>query len=460
MAGSEPTTAGTRPSSEPEPAGRDSSGGLRVAIVRERLDPENLRSFVYSSPGRLITLGLLLIGLCLTAGALTSATVGERQQSLDILLYNTEPDAHSAHQLYAALSIADAAASTAFISGGLEPRTVRNRYTQALGEAAAELVTQSNHTIGPNAATDPDTRLRTGIATGLPVYAGLVETARTNNRNGYPVGAAYLSEASHQMQTTLLPMAEELQNHRFAAVTDAQRDHVRPPWLAIGLLILTLGALGLAQRDLARRWRRMINPGLLLASVAMLILLAWTVIAGSVSAAAMIDARDNGMTPATQLIQSRILAQQARAAETLKLVRRDTAGDYDRTYDAHIERLADVIGHYPDSAPTAAEVRGAVAALAGWRAAHQRMNEALDTGDFNRAAEVAIGPGATDASAYVEELNRALEHGLAQTRNTLRDRIAYASGVLNFLSAGAMVLGILAAGYVGLGIWPRLREYR
>ncbi|MGK8520977.1 hypothetical protein ACRS6B_05185 [Nocardia asteroides] len=460
MASSEPTTAELRPSSAPAAAGRDDPGGLSVAVVRERLDLANLRSFANSSPGRLIALGLLLIGLCLAAGSVTAATVGERQRSLDVLLYDTEPNAHSAHRLYTSLSIADAAASTAFIAGGLEPQAVRDRYTQAMGEAAAELVTQSDGAAGPDAAHDPDARLRTGIVTGLPVYSGLVETARTNNRSGYPVGAAYLSEASNQMQTTLLPMAEELHNHRSAAVTAAQRNHVRPPWPAIGLLILTLGVLVWVQRDLARRWRRVLNPGLLLASAAMLILLAWTVIAGSVSAASMIDARDDGAVPSSRLTESRILAQQARAAETLKLVRRDATGDYDRTYDADIERLADLIGDYPGSAPAADDVRNAVPALARWRVAHQRMNNALAKGDFNSAATVTTGPGSADATAQVEALDRSLEQGIAETRNTLRDEISQAARVLDFLGAGAMVLGILAAVYVGLGMWPRLREYR
>ncbi|WP_039802672.1 hypothetical protein [Nocardia araoensis] len=454
MASSEPTTAELRPSSAPEPAGRDDPGGLSVAVVRERLDLADLRSFANSSPGRLIALGLLLIGLCLAAGSVTAGTVGDRQQGLEVLLRDTEPDAHSALRLYTSLSIADAAASTAFISGGLEPQAVRDRYTQALGEASAELVTQSD------AAADPDARLRTGIVTGLPVYSGLVETARTNNRSGYPVGAAYLSEASNQMQTTLLPMAEELHNHRSSAVTDAQRNHVRPPWSAIGLLLLTLGVLVWVQRDLARRWRRVLNPGLVLASVAMLILLAWTVIAGSVSAAAMISARDDGAVPSSRLTESRILVQQARAAETLKLVRRDATGDYDRTYDADIERLADLIGKYPGSAPAANEVRNAVPALARWRVAHQRMNDALAKGDFNSAAVVATGPGSADATVQVEALDRSLEQGVAATRDKLRDKISQAARILDFLGAGAMVLGILAAGYVGLGIWPRLREYR
>ncbi|MET7770776.1 hypothetical protein [Nocardia sp. NPDC005366] len=458
MARTEQLAAPRPPSVGAEPA-RKYFAGLPAVVMREYLDPGNLRSFAQSSPGRLIALGLLLIGLCLAAGTLTAGTVSDRQQSLDVLLDDTEPEAYSAHRLYTTLSIADAAASTAFIAGGVEPEAVRDRYAQAVGEAAAELITRSGHA-GAVSDTPEDARLRTGIATGLPVYTGLIETARTNNRIGNPVGAAYLSEASNQIQTALLPMAERLHDHRSDAVDAAQREHVRPPWSAIILLILALAVLAWAQVELAKRWRRTFNAGLLLASAAMLILLAWTVIAGSVSAAAMIQGRDDGAVPASRLAESRILTQQARSAETLKLVRRDATGDYDRIYDIGTTRLEELLSGYPGDAPAADEASDARAALDRWRAAHARMNETLARGDFQGAAAVATGQSAADSAAQVDALDRALGDGLADTRDTLRGNISRASGVLNFLAPGAQVLGILAAGYVLLGLWPRLREYR
>lgn len=423
-----------------------------VAALRQQLDPANLRWFVVSSPGRLIVLGLVLIALCLSAGSNAADTVGSRQQTLDALLAQTEPDANSAHRLYSALSIADAAASTAFIAGGLEPQGVRDRYSQAIGEAAGELVAQST--------TGGDTALRTGIATGLPVYTGIIETARANNRNNYPVGAAYLSEASNQMQTELLPMAEELQSHRSAAVTNTQRNHVRPPWSSIAWLVIALVALIWVQTDVARRWHRVLNPGLLLASGAILILLAWTVIAGSISAASMIRGRDDGAVPASRLIESRIITQQARSAETLKLVRRDATGDYDRTYDSGILRLTELLNGYPKDAPAADDIAQARSALGRWQVAHQRMNDTLARGDYLGAATVATGPGAADAEAQVDALDRSLERAITETRNTLRSDISQAARVLDFLAPGATVLGFVAAGCVCVGIWPRLREYR
>ncbi|MFI5781016.1 hypothetical protein [Nocardia sp. NPDC051570] len=427
-----------------------------AAAVRRQLDATDLRAFARSSPARLIAVGLLLLGLCVIAGGVTAAAVSSRQHALDYLLDQAEPDANSAQRLYTSLSVADAAAGTAFISGGLEPKPVRDRYAQAIGEAAAELVTQSSST----GTTDPDGRLRTGIAAGLPVYTGIVETARANNREGHPVGAAYLSEASNLMQTGMLPTARELQERRSTAIVATQRHHVRPPWAAIILPIVALAGLVIAQLYLARRWHRMFNPGLLLASAILVVLLGWTVIAGSLSAVSTMHGRDDGSVPTADLTESRILVQQARTAETLKLVRRDASGDYDHTYDATIAQLTALLTRYPRHAPGFDDVGTARTALDRWREAHQRMNDALGRGDFLGASAVAIGPGAAEAAASVDALDSALGTGIGKTRNTLRGNISDAARTLDVLAPGALILALLAAALVLAGLWPRLREYR
>ncbi|MBO0856827.1 MAG: hypothetical protein J2P18_24015, partial [Nocardia sp.] len=304
---------------------------VEVAGVRHRFDTTRTRAFARSSPARLVALGLLLLALCLIAGTIIADDIGNRQRGLADLLAEAEPDANSAQDLYTSLSVADAAAGTAFISGGLEPAAVRDRYTQAIGQAAAELAARSETGSG-SAASGSDAALRTRMATELPVYTGLIETARTNNREGHPVGAAYLSEASNVMQTTLLPAARQFQQHRSAAITDGRLGPTVPPWMAIILPVLTLATLVAAQVYLARHWHRLLNPGMLAASAIVAILLIWVVTAGSISALSAADGRDRGAVPTTALAQGRILAQQARTAETLKLVRRDYSAGYDTTF--------------------------------------------------------------------------------------------------------------------------------
>ncbi|MCU1648679.1 MAG: hypothetical protein JWN03_8954 [Nocardia sp.] len=426
-----------------------------AAAVRERFSSTDMRTFAHSSPAKLIAVGLVLLGMCLAAGVVTASAVNNRQHALDSLLDQSEPDAYSAQRLYTSLSVADASAGTAFISGGLEPKPVRDRYNQAIGEAAAELVTQSDRSGG-----DTDTDLRAGIATGLPVYSGLVETARTDNRNRLPVGAAYLSEASNLMQSTMLPMAQELQEHRAAAITATQHHHVQPPWPAIILPLLAVAALVTSQLFLFRRWNRVLNPGLLLATTIMVALLGWTVLAGFISAVSTTHSRDDGSVPTAALTESRILAQQARAAETLKLVRRDTSAEYDNTFDQATTKLSGILAGYSKDAPGASEVKTASDALSHWRAAHQRMNDALSRGDFIGAGAVATGPGANEATAQVDTLDHALGDGITDSRNTLRTNASHAARTLDLLAPGALVLSTAAAVLVAAGLWPRLREYR
>ncbi|WP_019932382.1 hypothetical protein [Nocardia sp. BMG111209] len=430
-----------------------------AAGVRQQFGAIDVRDLLRSSPAKLIAAGLVLLMMCLTTGVVIATAVDNRQHSLQDVLASTEPDANSAQHLYSALSVADAAAGSDFIAGGLESPVMRDRYNQSIGEAALELVVQSSRTLDAG-TDDPDAQLLIGIATALPVYTGLIATARADNRQGHPVGAAYLSEASNLMQSTLLPMAQQLQEHRSAAIAEADRRQVRLPWAAIALPVLTLAALIAAQVFLAQRTRRILNPGLLPASIVVVILLVWIVVAGTISATTATRARDEGAGPTETLTIGHILGQQARSAETLKLLRRDASGDYDRTFDETTTRLSTLLSEYPDDAPADAEVAAARTHLQQWLESHQRMTDALARGDFPGASAVAIGPGPDEAAAEVDGLNDALTSAIVETRHTLRSGIAGSARALNLLSAGAAALTTLAAVLIVLGLWPRLREYR
>ncbi len=123
----------------------------------------------------------------------------------------------AAGQLYTTLSVADAAAATAFIAG-TEPRAVRQRYEQAITDASVA-VTRASSGLTDEALVQLLGRLNAQLS----VYTGLVETARTNNRAGNPVGSSYLSEASALMQTQILPNAQRL--YEETSATGGHRDH-------------------------------------------------------------------------------------------------------------------------------------------------------------------------------------------------------------------------------------------
>ena len=77
-------------------------------------------------------------------------------------------------ELYRSLADADAMATSGYVSGGREPTAVRARYDDDIARATDRL----GHAAGRLPGSEPVAT----IAAQLPVYTGLVETARTLNR--------------------------------------------------------------------------------------------------------------------------------------------------------------------------------------------------------------------------------------------------------------------------------------
>ncbi|CCQ14961.1 Hypothetical membrane protein [Rhodococcus sp. AW25M09] len=405
-----------------------------------------VRYTMRSTPARLVAMGTALVILALTVGSLASTAVTERVDTLGTLLVRTEPFANSAQNLYGALSVADAAAATAFIAGGLEPAEVRERYAQALGEASSELIAASS---GVSENDEATSAVLTQIAAGLPVYSGLVETARANNRSGNPVGAAYLGEASTMMQTSLLPLAEKLYTEQASRVSGDQERFTTPPLFAIGSVVFLLMMTGLGQWYLSRTTRRTLNVGFLTATAAVTGLLGWMLVVGLISSIATDSALERGVSPLKSYTTGFILAQQARADETLDLARRGGSQDYGQSFDANLSRMSDMF--QGDTA--------VIDALNTWSTSHSRIDSALEVGDFNGAVAIATGTGEFDSAAAFNALDGVLVDGIENARRELRSNIDRSVGVLSGLSDGAWVLTIGASVAFGVGLFPRLREY-
>lgn len=437
--------------------------GARVPLIRRKRDvplAHPMRELASSSPGKLAAMALLLILLCVAAGVVTATNISIRQDHLDQVYTRTEPIASSAQTLYNSLSIADASASSAFASGGLETPELRDRFLRASVDASRALVDASTGVGGEDAASQA---LLTEIAVQLPIYTGLIETARTNNRSGNPVGAAYLNEASTLMRTAMLPLAERLYTRKAAEVADAHQHFSRPPWVAIGAVLCVLAALLYFQVRLARKTRRTVNVGLAGASVAMGLVLVWLVGAGFISRAESNRAQEQGGQPLAQLTSLRIMAQQARGDETLGLARRGDATEIEAKFAATSNSLTEGLTMLraderltldPQIADTAID------ANQRWRKAHERMSALYAAGKHLEAAVIAVGPGEEYSTAQFDRLDEAMREGIDATRAELRGAIANAHTVLSFAAQGVLTLSGFAALFIVVGVWPRLREYQ
>ena len=104
--------------------------------------------FVNTTPGRILTIGVILAAMGILSAFATSTTITQRQNQLSAVLDHTEPLAFAAGQIYTTLSVADAAAATAFIAGA-EPQAVRQRYERAITDAAVAVTRASSGLTDP-----------------------------------------------------------------------------------------------------------------------------------------------------------------------------------------------------------------------------------------------------------------------------------------------------------------------
>nr|WP_036517696.1 hypothetical protein [Nocardia sp. 348MFTsu5.1] len=420
----------------------------------------NMREIAKTSPGRLMIILAVLIISCVTVGWYASNTLDQRTSTLEEMINDTEPLAEASQVLYSSLSIADAAANTAFISAGLEPAALRADYNNAVATAANALIQSASGTSMDSTQVRQDL---TTLSTQLPVYTGLIESARLNNRLGNPVGSAYLGEASNMMQETILPAAERLYTERSEAIGDARTNFTKPPWGVYFALALVLAALIATHLYIARRSRRRFNVGLLIAIWCVVIGLMWLLIGGLLSVKSTSDAENLGAAPLGELTSARILTQQARSDETLSLVRRGDEQALEESWGSAINEIDAVLDDYlADDRKDVAEdsVTEAQSALALWREAHAAMLERANAGDFNGATAIAVGDNPDGSAAAYTALDDALVEGITVTRETFRDDINTAWVVIGYAGLGILLLGIAAAVASVFGIGPRIREYR
>ncbi|NDZ97633.1 hypothetical protein G3I13_21395 [Streptomyces sp. SID6673] len=443
-----------------------------VAAARQRAQSPltTVRHYAVTSPGKLILILVILALACLTAGLYASNTLEKRTQTLQEMIDRTEPLAEASQVLYSSLSIADAAANSAFISGGLESPELRTRYSDALATASSSLITAAGTThdlADSESATvqrESNADLRT-LAINIPAYSGLIETARTNNRLGNPVGSSYLGQASTMMQDKILPAAQRLYERRSRSIADPQSTLTVPPWGVYAALIVLIVGLVATSRYLQRRTRRRFNIGVLAALIAVIVGTVWLLASGLMSVAATNNARIDGADPLRDLTSARIMTQQARSAETLSLVRRGDQDDLDRTFtDAttNIGRTLDQLGKDRDdsSAVSAGQLYNANYVLARWKELDAQVRSQMSSGNFARARVMTVGDGPNSTAQAYGDLDRALVDTITTTRLSFRDDINTAQRVLGYTGTGILLLTLFAGVAVIVGLIPRIREYR
>lgn len=368
-----------------------------------------------------------------------------------------------AQDIYRSLSDADATAASAFLGNGVEPAELRTRYLDDIARATATIATALRGAQGESAAA------LDVLVVQVPVYTGLVEAARTYNRQGLPLGGAYLREASALMRQTILPAAQDLFRAESARLVQAQRAVSSVPWAAIllGLALLTL--LVLTQVRLRRMTNRVLNRGLLAATLAAAVALGWVAIAVTGAAGRINDGRAAGSSQVAVLAEARIAALQARADEGLTLIARGDGAAFEQNFTETMERLVGADGagglllrahqQAPDDSARAV-VEDARAQARTWLATHRKVRELDDGSQHLEAVQLATGSAPDSAANAAGQLDAALARGIVDGRRHFDRQAVSAADALGGADVAVALLAVLLAAAGSFGLYQRIAEYR
>ena len=418
-----------------------------------------LRALAVTTPGRLalVAVGLVLAAACF--GAISASAVHSRAQAATAVRNQTEPLLGQAATLYTSLSGADATATATFLKGGLEPAARRAEYLADLHRASAALAA-----LGPKVGGSPQAAAAVATITEqLPVYAGRVESARANNRQGFPVGAAYLRWASQLLDGTILPAADHLYAIEARRLSDGYGAGTSRGALAVlvAVALLALAVLFAAQRYLTRVSRRIFNLPLVIATGLVAAVSIWAVI-GLLGEERSLNSARQGSDAVEVLSGTSVLLSRAQSDQSLTLVNRGSDETDPLDLKAVMRALAGPAGLISE-AQALTRQSGSSAAdrlpaeFAAYRSQTARVI-ALQEGGHTDAAITAASSAAGAAGIARLSASLAGQIGAAQ-RRFLHDA-GSATAAVSGLAISIPVVALLFAGLAVVGLRRRLQEYR
>lgn len=429
---------------------------------------ERLRAAATTEPGRLRIVGAALAALVLLFGAVAVWEISGRVTAADDVVGRSQPLSADAANIYRSLADADTASSSGFLAGGNEPREVRSRYEKDIANASRLLVNAAASTT----AGEDSRKQITLLSEQLPRYTGLIEQARATNKQGLPLGGAYLRYANEQMSTQLLPAAQRLYEAETGRLYTDYDEARALPLASFGAGLLALTALLWAQRRNYRRTNRVFNHGLVAASAASLVLLLWLAAGHTVARSGLSEARTDGQESLKVLNDARIASLQARANENLTLVSRGAVLAEDKKSDKYDVDFSNDMKDLDAGLATAAKladdtagrdpVARAAEGVRQWKGLHAAARQTDLTGDYQGAVGQVIGdkdhpkPTGTAFDTVDASLEAAVVHEQREFTRAARDGL----GALDGLVTGTAALAVVGAVAALLGIGRRLSEYR
>ncbi len=410
-------------------------------------------SYLADSPSRLRVLGVLSVAACVVFAVVSGITL--MAQSSDL----ASAKGHAAQvvrleSIRTSLLTADANATNAFLVGGLESSAVSTAYDTSIASASASIADAAAHEGG-------DADVLHQVNGVVSRYTGLVAEAQANNRQGFPVGAAYLRQATALLRNEALPQLDYLVRFEQARVTDAFAASDGLSALVRAILVLALGLLVATQVWLFVHSRRTFNIGLLVATIAIVVSGAIGLKTMSFASHRAASVQHGDYAAVTALADARVKAFDAKSDESLTLIARGSGQAYETSFESLTTAAANsLLGLANHVDASAAEIRAADA-LRSYHAVHTTIRADDDAGYWDQAVRLATEQsGAGSANEVFASFDLASQEALKARSNQVHSDLSGVTTPLIAAAAVSVVAGLIAAIAAGIGVSRRLREYR
>ena len=333
---------------------------------------------------------------------------------------------------------ADALATNAFLEGGDGDPDKRAEYDETLASAFEEIAAAAE-------AQPADREALSRLVVVVNQYANYVAEARVYNRQGYPVGAEYLSVASESLRTDAQPILGNL----ITANTERAEDSMtgqHPFWLLL-IGVLAAGVLVWLSVMLAQRFRRYVNAGI---AVAMVIVVVTTVVA---SIAAWRGANQNDglldseLQMAIDQAAARTAGNDAKAYESLRLIKRGSKATNEPKWEAAAEIVVD---------------KADASALSEWNnyaEGHAQIASFDDEDLWFKARDAAISNAPDGPTANFNAFDDVTKELAAESGATTTEDLRAGRTLALVGSLLTLILGFVASVAVARGMNARRKEY-
>jgi hypothetical protein len=341
-------------------------------------------------------------------------------------------------QIQTNLLRADANATNAFLVGGLEQADQRKAYDDA--------ITESSQLIAEAADAEPgDQDALSALNVQLVDYTENIELARANNRQGFPVGAQYLRNASGGLRADAMPILDNLVTANADRAESQMNARIAILFALVGLAVL--GLLVWVQVRLARRFKRRFNVGLVIASIVG----AATLIVGLVTlgwASVTIGGiRDGSFTDVRDAATARIEGNNAKSNESLTLIARGSGGSFEEAWKTSAAIVDDRIARFG---------RDFEVVWQPYVDVHTEIRTLDDGGQWDKAVALATTESNTTFTAFDTNVARVVDGASTETTGGLAATVPWM--VIGAISS--LIAGIAMAVLGRRGLAQRLKEYR